>query len=172
MGPPVDMVAAMKHRSAKSILALILAAAATPAAAEPPVASKKLSLSKALRQKPTETGSLDANGAYQLGPAELKFDCKKLTGRIQLRLLSLRDAAAVESSSTAARAIHGAAGAALGGSIARADPDAERRRDRAMLEAYNKQLAAKGCKTFELEAELRKPPGLDTPAPRGQKAAP
>lgn len=162
----------MKHGRACSILALLLATAATPTLAELPAASKNLSVSKAVRQKPTETGALDGNGVYQLGPAELKFDCKKLTGRIQLRLLSLRDAAAVESSSTAARVIHGAAGAALGGSTARADPDADRRRDRAMVEAYNRQLAAKGCKTFDLEAELRKPPGLDTPAPRGQKAAP
>lgn len=154
------------------ILALLLAAAATPATAEVPVASKNLSVSKVVRQKPTETGSLDGNGVYQLGPTELKFDCKKLAGRIQLRLLTLRDAAAGARSSTAAQVLHGTAGAVLGGSTVRASPDSELRRDRAMVEAYNRQLAAKGCKTFDLEAELKKPPGLDTPAPRAQSAGP
>jgi hypothetical protein len=143
-----------------------------PAVAEPaqaPAKAKKDAALKIVKQKPTETGALDANGAYQLGPTELKFDCKKLTGRIQLRLLSLRDAGAVEPSSAAARAIHGVAGAALGGSTARSDPDADKRRDRAMVEAYNRQLAAKGCKTFDLEAELKKPPGLDTPTASGPR---
>jgi hypothetical protein len=165
-------VAAVTHRSAQSILTLLLAIAATSAAAELPVTSKKLSMSKAVRQKPTETGALDANGVYQLGASELKLDCKKLSGRIQLRLLTLRDAASQAPSSFAARAIHGTAGAVLGGSSVRANPETELSRDRAMVEAYNRQLAAKGCKTFDIEAELRKPTGLDTPAPRAQKVDP
>ena len=31
-------------------------------------------------------------------------------------------------------------------------------RERAKLEAYNNELAAKGCKTLDIEAELAKPP--------------
>lgn len=146
----------------------------TPAVAEPttPAKAKKEAALKVVRQKPTETGALDASGAYQLGPSELKFDCKKLSGRIQMRLLTLRDTAALEPSSATARALHGTAGAVFGTSTVRADLGAELRRDRAMVEAYNRQLATKGCKTFDLEAELRKRPGLDTPAPRAQKSAP
>jgi hypothetical protein len=157
------------------LLALLGALAVAPAAADPlalPSKPKKTSAMKALKQKPTEAGALDANGVYQLGPSELKFDCKKLSGRIQLRLLTLRDAPALEPTSAAARTMHGTAGAVFGTSTVRADPGAELRRDRAVVEAYNRQLAAKGCKTFDLEAELRKSPGLDTPAPRAQKSTP
>ena len=42
--------------------------------------AKKPVALKAVRQKPTETGALDASGAYQLGSSELKFDCKKVAG--------------------------------------------------------------------------------------------
>jgi hypothetical protein len=52
-----------------------------------------------------------------------------------------------------------------GGSPHGIDPDAEYRRDRALLEAYNRQLSAKRCKTFDLEAELTPKPVRATPTP-------
>lgn len=163
----------MTKRS-RPLLALVCVLLASPAAAETATTmplvkskSKKDAALKIVRQKPTETGTLDASGAYQLGPSELKFDCKKLSGRIQLRLLTLREAGSRPSSSATARAMHGAAGSIFGSSTVRADPEAEVRRDRAVVEAYNRQLAAKKCKTFDLEAELKKPAGLDTPQAQG-----
>jgi hypothetical protein len=46
----------------------------------------------------------------------------------------------------------------LGGSTAGADRQAVYARERAKLDAYNRELAAKGCKTVDIEAELAKPP--------------
>jgi hypothetical protein len=42
----------------------------------------------------------------------------------------------------------------FGGTKEGLDPDGQHRKDLAMLEAYNQQLASKNCKTFNLEAEL------------------
>jgi hypothetical protein len=49
--------------------------------------------------------------------------------------------------------------AAIGGGSARgADRQAEYARERARLEAYNRLLASKNCKTMDIDAELAKPP--------------
>ena len=37
------------------------------------------------------------------------------------------------------------------------DRDAEYTRDRARLDAYNEHLAAKGCRTVDIDAELARP---------------
>jgi hypothetical protein len=59
----------------------------------------------------------------------------------------------------------------LGGTKEGTDPDSRYARDRAVLEAYNNQLAAKGCPTFNLVAEL-KPKGVtETPSPVAKTSA-
>jgi hypothetical protein len=45
-----------------------------------------------------------------------------------------------------------------GGSTRGADRQAEYARERARLEAYNRLLASKNCKTMDIDAELAKPP--------------
>ncbi len=54
----------------------------------------------------------------------------------------------------------------FGGTKEGVDPDGQYRKDRAMLEAYNRQLAVKQCKTFDLDAELAIKSTDVTPAPR------
>ena len=46
----------------------------------------------------------------------------------------------------------------LGGSAKSADRQAVYGRERAKLDAYNRELAAKGCPTIDIEAELARPP--------------
>lgn len=110
-------------------------------------------------------GTLKADGTYELGPEELALDCKKLSGRMQVRILQLRDAGERKRSTDIARGLQTASNAAFGGSSYGTDPDGEHRRDRAILNAYNRQLAAKGCKTYDLDAELRPKPVTETPRP-------
>ena len=43
------------------------------------------------------------------------------------------------------------------------------RRDRAMLEAFNRELGYKKCKTFDIEAELKKTEGTPEPIPAKTK---
>jgi hypothetical protein len=47
--------------------------------------------------------------------------------------------------------------ALYGGSARGADRQAEYARERARLEAYNRLLASKNCKTLDIDAELAKP---------------
>ena len=53
----------------------------------------------------------------------------------------------------------------MGGTTHGADTDLDTARDRAVLEAMNRQLAAKDCPTFDLESELQPRSSRDTPAP-------
>jgi len=45
----------------------------------------------------------------------------------------------------------------FGGSSLGSDRDAVYARERAKLEAYNDELAARNCKTLDIEAELARP---------------
>lgn len=116
-------------------------------------------------------GQHQQNGAYVLGPDELKLDCKKLTGRMQVRILQIRDHNQRQQPSTAGRSVQSAVQPIFGGTTRGMNPDGEFARDRAVLDAYNRQLAAKNCKTFDLDAELRPKPITETPTPVA-KAAP
>jgi hypothetical protein len=110
------------------------------------------------------TGTLPAGG-YQLSEEELKYDCKKLTGTMQVRILQVRGYDSSKKTSAASRGIQTWATPIWGGTKEGVDPDAQYRKDVAMLEAYNRQLAAKKCKTFDLGAELNTTTDT-TPQPR------
>jgi hypothetical protein len=108
--------------------------------------------------------------AYQLNERELKYDCKKLTGVMQVRILQIRDYDPSQKASLAARGVQSVATPIWGGTTAGIDPDGQYRKDLAMLEAYNSRLASKNCKTFDLAAELKSRGPDDMPSPQAPKA--
>jgi hypothetical protein len=114
----------------------------------------------------------DASVAYQLTADELKYDCKKLTGKMQVRILQVRDQRERTLTSSAAQAIQQTVVPVLGGSPYGANPGDDFKRDRAWLEAYNAQLAAKKCPTYNLETELQPRSIRDTPQPVPNADAP
>jgi hypothetical protein len=57
----------------------------------------------------------------------------------------------------------------FGGTKEGLDPDGQYRKDRAMLEAFNRELANKKCKTFDIDAELGKTDGTPQPIPTKTK---
>ena len=91
---------------------------------------------------------------YQLTEEELKFDCKKLTGTMQIRILQMRGYDTQQEHDGRARGMQSLTTPIFGGTKEGIDPDGAVPQDRAMLEAYNRQLAIKKCKTFDLDAEL------------------
>ncbi|MGQ0672922.1 MAG: hypothetical protein ACT4N2_08610 [Hyphomicrobium sp.] len=99
---------------------------------------------------------------YVLSEEEKGADCKRLTGRMKVRLLQIRDFNERAKTSELSRSLH-TAQSQFGGSASGSNPDAEYARDRAMLDAYNGQLAVKGCKTLDLDAELKPQPGAAKP---------
>jgi hypothetical protein len=91
---------------------------------------------------------------YVLSAKEQELGCKQLTGRMQIRILEIRDYTERNRTTLAARALQTGTTAVFGGSQTGVDPDGTYDQDRAMLEAYNQQLLAKGCRTYDLESEL------------------
>lgn len=120
---------------------------------------------------PLQAGSVGGDGVYQMSGEELAMDCKRLTGRMQIRILQLREMLQTNKSSSFSNGLRETAapvtGLLLGKTTAYSnDPVKRRNEDVAMLTAYNKQLAVKGCKTYNLDAELNAKPGsLDLPRP-------
>lgn|GEM_PF-5293747 len=106
---------------------------------------------------------------YELSQAELALDCRRLTGRMQVRILQLRDHAQSAKSSGVARMAQQTLTPLTGGSMHGANPDGQYQRDLAMLHAYNRRLAEKKCPTFDLEAELQPQPVTSTPRPLAPK---
>ncbi len=148
------------------ILALPLILAIAPAHAK----------EAAKQPPPLQAGSVDAGGVYQLSAEEQAMDCKKLSGRIQVRLLQMRNMQGATAPSGLSQDVKQAGSAAAGlllGKSSGFDTDSGKRAasDRAMLVAYNKQLAAKGCKTYDIDAELSGKPGSGAALPAAKPAA-
>lgn len=102
---------------------------------------------------------------YLLTDEEKGLDCKKITGRMQVRILQIRDFAEREQTSTVSHMIQQGATAIFGGTKEGVAPAQRYARDRAILEAYNQQLVDKGCKSFDLDAELDPKTGASSPTP-------
>lgn len=112
-----------------------------------------------------DTSGTYAGGVYTLSADEKALDCRKLTGRMQIRILQIRDRSGGYGTTSASRGMQTAAGAVFGGTAYGTDVETQRSRDVAMLEAYNAELKAKNCPTFNLADELKPKPIDETPRP-------
>jgi hypothetical protein len=112
-----------------------------------------------------------ADGGYQLSEQELKYDCKKITGIMQIRILQIRDYDPKKQTSAIARNAQAIATPIWGGTTVGIDPAGQYRKDRAMLEAYNGRLVEKKCKSYDLPAALQST-GHDAPRPTIKPAGP
>ena len=145
-----------------AVVALVLAgcAAAMPGYVPP---SAKLDKIKAVTPK---GGGIDGQGVYQLSEQEQKLDCKGLTGSVVVKILQMRQAGERQKPSAAAGVAQQAVRPFNKSTDYGHDLDADNASDRARLEALNRQLGAKGCRTFDLEADL-KPGNTEPPRPIG-----
>lgn len=102
------------------------------------------------------------------------LDCKKLTGRMQIRILEMRTFATTSQTSGLSRTMHAAGKSVFGGTSAGIDPKGEHARDYAMLETYNLQLVSQDCKSFDIQQTLAAqdtPPQPTVDPPSKSKAA-
>lgn len=140
-------------------LAAVISAAVGGCAASSPEVAGGPSLTPA-QNTPAET--------YQLTEREQKLNCKELTGAMRVRILQMRSAKT--DGTVVAQTIQSGATKIWGGASHGTNATGERARDRAQLEAYNRLLAEKKCKTFDLAAELDAPQSaatkMATPEPR------
>lgn len=107
---------------------------------------------------------LEAGAAgYQLTPSELDLDCKKLSGRMQVRILQIRDFDRQKRTSELARGIQSVITPIYGGTGRGSDPGGQQARDIAILEAYNARLTELKCKSFDLKRWLNSTNANDLP---------
>ena len=99
-------------------------------------------------------GNFQPNGRYILSAREQNLTCQKLAGTIYVKLAVLKDYDARLKPSLAASAGQTIGHLALGGSSYGSQPDQEHRQQLARTVALNEQLKAKGCKAYDIEAEL------------------
>ncbi len=111
-------------------------------------------------------GGYDESGAYSLSDQEKALDCKHMTGGITVKILQMRETR-VKPSLAAAGAQSVMQILPGGGSSYGYDQGLDYKRDRARLETMNKQLEAKNCRTFNLDAELQ-PGNTEMPQPVGE----
>lgn len=104
------------------------------------------------------------DGAYSLSEEEKALDCKRLTGRIQVRLLSLRGDEYKVQPSGASQSMRTATSTAMGTDTAK-NAAARAASDRPVLDAYNRRLVELGCPSFDIGKELAARPSAPTPLP-------
>ncbi len=143
-------------------------AAPAPAASPAPAPATGARIQKVAAKTQT-AGTMQPDGTYAMSADELKLDCKKLTGRVVVRILQMRNHEIRNHSSGVSRTAQQAVTPIFGGTTFGSDPDADYRRDRALVEAYNKRLAAMKCKVFDLVKELQPKPAGETPTPVQKK---
>jgi hypothetical protein len=127
-------------------------AAALPGYSPPPLKESKTS--KLISQSSGEM----TDGGYVLSQTEKERDCKRTLGSMQITIARLKDPGFRNEPSAVSSTIQSGSAALTGASGRGADRQAEYARERARLDAYNRLLASKNCKTVDIEAELAKPP--------------
>jgi len=119
------------------------------------------------KNAPRSSGGITEQGDYKLTERESGLDCKKLTGLMMLRINVMRDMAKGPQPSAPAKAMQSSAHSVLGFSDIGNDPKADAARERKRLDALNRALADKKCKTIDIDVALAAPIGAATPTRNG-----
>ena len=85
---------------------------------------------------------------------------------MQVRILQIRDYAPGSKTSNLSRNLQGFATGLFGGTKRGLDPDARYQRDVVNLKEQNEFLKAQGCRSFDIEAELKNTDINHTPTAR------
>ncbi|MGD9783948.1 MAG: hypothetical protein AB7U49_04585 [Hyphomicrobiaceae bacterium] len=106
----------------------------------------------------------EPTGSSVLTAAEAGLNCRKMAGRMQIRLMELRGGDARPKQSGAAQLIQRSAVPIFGGTQRGADAAADEARDVAKLRAMNDLLKSRKCAYYDIDAELARAPGAPPPA--------
>jgi hypothetical protein len=143
----------MRARLSAPAVALLLTAcaAAMPGYTPPDFDGKKP------RVPALESGAIGSDGRYNMSATEKEMDCKRLAGSMQITISRLKDGYIRNEPSAISSTSQKMAAPVSRGSPMTADREAVYARERAKLDAYNEELAAKDCKRIDIEAELARP---------------
>lgn len=107
----------------------------------------------------------EAKKKHEQDTSDDKLSCKQLTGRMQVHIMELRGFSGRQQASALSRGIQAGFSATLGNTAHGIDPQGEHDDAIKQLYAYNQRLVEKGCKSYDLDAELKKNEIDDVPAP-------
>ena len=135
------------------------AAAASDANAKPGGTAsgtgKKLKTSKTARQKTPDEQAAIRSGL--LSEEEVGLNCKKMAGRVKIRILELRGGGPQRQGSAAAQGIQSTLTPIFGGTKHGSDVAGQAARDIAKMKAMNEIMKARKCPYFDVDAELAQP---------------
>jgi len=101
--------------------------------------------------------------AAQAGAEQPETDCARITGRAQIRILSLRSSGARSRTTSLSRGLNSVT-STIGLSDGKLEaPDSRQPRELAELQEMNARLKSLGCKSFDIDAALADTNG---PTPR------
>lgn len=153
----------------KSILAACLACALVTAGlgagAGGALAKSKGKAAKSHKvDKPLTAAEQAAVASGALTAKDAQLNCKRMAGRMQIRILELRGGGVQHKGSGAAQGMQSVLTPIFGGTKRGADAPGDRTRDLAALKAMNEILISRNCPRYDLDGELAK--GQDAPTPR------
>ncbi len=96
---------------------------------------------------------------------EDKLSCKQISGRMQVSIIEARGFADRKQASSLSRGIQSGLATTIGNAAHGIDPQGEHAASIQKLREYNQRLVEKGCKSYDLDAELQKSDIADVPAP-------
>jgi hypothetical protein len=94
-----------------------------------------------------------------------KLSCKQISGRMQVKIMQLRGFNQEKQSSGLSRGIQSGLAATFGNLNHGVDPQGDYAADIKKLHEFNQRLVDKGCKSYDVDAELAKKEIDDVPAP-------
>jgi hypothetical protein len=148
------MRALIRLSSASALLALVGCAAAMPGY----VPNKgRLQLAKdkaAAKTDPQAANPLATDGTYTLTAKERSFNCRRLTGVLQIKIQQFRAEVSRQPTSLITTATGAAMAKPMAGGHVKPDTESEHARDRARLVALNELMIEKKCGQFDLTTVL------------------
>lgn len=113
----------------------------------------------------TVASSADAKKKHKPDTPDDKLSCKQITGRMQVKIMELRGFSGRQQSSALSRGIQSGLAATFGNLSHGVDPQGDYAAEIKQLHVYNQRLVEKGCKSYDLDAELKKNEIDDVPSP-------
>lgn len=108
----------------------------------------------AAKAEPQVTAPVNADGSYVPSAKERGFNCRRLTGVLQIKILQYRSHASRAPTSTIATVTQSAVAKPMAGGQVKPDSVGEHARDRAHLVALNELMIEKKCGRFDLATAL------------------
>lgn len=151
------------RNAVSTCLALLLAGCAAAAPGYEPLSKSNMKRMEAEAKAPPPSGGFVPGAGYVLTDEEKRYDCRKLSSRIQIGILRLRDAH-LRPPPSAVSEVGKQVSTIISPQLKyKGLPTASEERMR--LDAYNKALAEKRCRTFDIDGQIKAGSKAAVPTP-------